>query len=169
MPAIIDLAPKNTVYITSFSKIVAPGLRVAFLLYDQQFDRQLRHPFTNLNLQEPTLDFEIIRYLIEHHLIEFLIHYQREQIERQVAVFRQIFDLSAPNSPFQWVKINPKLEIGKVKDDLAQQKIPVLLSPQFQAGGWRSHRDYFVRIAIAGISDTAQLQQILLRLKPIIR
>lgn len=169
LPAIIDLAPKNTVYITSFSKIVAPGLRVAFLLYDQQFDRQLRHSFTNLNLQEPTLDFEIIRYLIEHHLIEPLIHYQREQIERHVAVFREIFDLSAPNSPFQWVKINPKLEIGKVKDDLAQQKIHVLLSPQFQAGGWRSHRDYFVRIAIAGISDTAQLQQILLRLKPIIR
>ncbi|MDM7539731.1 MAG: PLP-dependent aminotransferase family protein [Leuconostoc mesenteroides] len=163
--AIINLAPSHTIYLSSFSKIVAPGIRVALILFDKKFEQKIKHSFTNLNLQEPTLDFEIIKHLINHDFVLKIIDSQMKQIKTSLTLFENIFETKAPLSPFQWVKIDSAINIKQVKERLDKLGIHVLYSPQFQAGGWKSNNDYFIRVSITAINDLVKLEKLLLTIK----
>lgn len=163
--AMINLSPSHTIYLSSFSKIVAPGIRVALVLFDKKFEQKMKHSFINLNLQEPTLDFEIIKYLINHDFVLKIINSQMKQIKTSLALFEDVFETTAPLSPFQWIKINSAINIKQVKDRLDKLGIHVLYSPQFQAGGWKSNNDYFIRVSITAINDLAKLEKLLRTIK----
>ena len=68
-------------------------------------------------------------------------------------------------SPFQWVKIDSAINIKQVKERLDKLGIHVLYSPQFQAGGWKSNNNYFIRVSITAINDLVKLEKLLLTIK----
>ncbi|WED29583.1 PLP-dependent aminotransferase family protein [Vibrio sp. DW001] len=84
------LAPEHTVYITSLSKTVAPGLRVGFLYFPSRFSLALSHT-VNLSIwMTPPLTMEIAARLINDGTAKTLSIKQSAAAEERQTLARSI-------------------------------------------------------------------------------
>lgn len=64
IPSIHDLIPEPCVYICGVSKSLCPGVRIAYLVFPEQYRKQIFHGIFNINVKTSALDAEIITELI---------------------------------------------------------------------------------------------------------
>ena len=83
-------APEQTVYVTSLSKSVAPGLRVGFLRAPSQLIPALRHAINLSVWMTPPMILEVASRLIRDGTAARLTNQQREAAERRQSLARTI-------------------------------------------------------------------------------
>ncbi len=83
MKPIISYAPDNTIYISSASKIMAPGLRLAFVVVPDTYKKALSIALYNLNISISSLMIEIASRIINFGIVDSIIEKKRISVREQ--------------------------------------------------------------------------------------
>lgn len=63
---IFSMAPENTIYVSSFSKILAPGLRIGYLIANSELIKGIRSEKINRDLFTSTLNQQVCLYALRN-------------------------------------------------------------------------------------------------------
>jgi DNA-binding transcriptional MocR family regulator len=110
-PATASYAPENTVFIASFSKSIAPGLRLAYIVPPRRYHKIMLDALYNINLTLSPLLLELAGRTLASGKAEFLIEEQRNIAVKRNMILNEILKgyevHGTNNSLFRWL-ILPK-------------------------------------------------------------
>lgn len=151
LPPVAYFAPKNTIYISSLSKVVSPGLRVSFIAADEKYIDKLNSVLYSMNIAITPLLAELSTRLIQSGKADLIANERRNYniahnkiINKHLNEFEILGDLE---SIFRWL-ILPSNLTGRKFESLAKEVgVQVYASERFTVGN--SHYENAVRIAIS--------------------
>lgn len=83
MKPVATYAPNNTIYISSASKIMAPGLRLAFIVVPDIYKKSLSIALYNMNISISSLMIEIASRIINFGIVDNIIEKKRVSVREQ--------------------------------------------------------------------------------------
>lgn len=83
LPPIASYAPENTIYISSVSKTISPGLRVAFLVTPKVYYEELSIGIYNMNIMVSPLLVEIVVRLIYSKRADEILCLRRKETKKR--------------------------------------------------------------------------------------
>jgi DNA-binding transcriptional MocR family regulator len=108
-PTLFALAPERTFYVTSFTKIVMPGLRIGYMAMPARYVTTAtnRHLVTSW-MATPLME-EIATRWVEDGTALDLVHWQRDALSRRHALFQRIMGSygfpAHPQSLHRWIPL----------------------------------------------------------------
>lgn len=159
--AIARFAPEQTVYLCGTSKPICSGLRVAYMVYPDQFKDKLLKAVFNVNVKTCSLDVEIITQLILSGSAHQIVERKRKLAEQANALFFDFFPdvkgLGHPLSFYRWLPIQDKRSGLQIEQELQKAGIRVYHSDRFLIGS-REEQSY-LRIALSTAGSLEQLEK----------
>ncbi len=161
LPALASLVPEQAFLIASFSKVMAPGLRVGYLQASPQWlDKVAANIRADCWMVAPLMP-EIITHWIDSGVAEHLIGLQRERIAERLALARRCL----PGCTFRWADDLPHLylplpepwQADSFSKTLTQAGVQVRTMEHFAAG--RTPPPHAVRISLNAASSKEQLRE----------
>ena len=108
-PPIVALAPERTFYVTTFTKITVPGLRVGYLVAPDRFAAAVANRHLVSNWMATPLVAEIASKWVEDGTAVELMLWQRGALHRRHAIAAEVMAnvhyLSHPNSLHLWLPL----------------------------------------------------------------
>ncbi len=133
------LAPERTVYITSVSKCVAPGLRVGYLRAPEPMAPALRQAVNLSVWMTPPMTAEVTARLIRDGTAAHLMHDQRAAAQRRQALARSILagrDIQAdPHGLHLWLTLPDRWTADAFRAEAARRGVLVTEARDFAARG----------------------------------
>jgi DNA-binding transcriptional MocR family regulator len=159
-PALRALAPERTYFVASTSKILGPGLRVAFVLAPPGELPALGRRLWATSWMTSAIGAEIAAMWIEDGTLDRTLALKRREAKRRQAVLRELFAPSSvdadPRSMHAWIRI-PRSRAKRSIDEAARQEIVVTPSSAFWARTTRPPDA--VRVSLASLDSLAQLRR----------
>ena len=170
LPALSTWLPEQSFLLSSFSKVVAPGLRVGFLeaapVWLDKFAATMR---ADCWMVAPMLS-EIASRWIDSGAIEHLTTLQRRLIGQRLARARELLDgldfRADPDYPMLWLPLPEPWRAGQFATALRQAGVLVRTADHFAVG--RSPAPHIVRISLNAPHSMEQLVDGLSALKALI-
>lgn len=161
MPALVSLAPERTLHVASFSKMVSPSMRVAFVRVPAdrmaQFEA-LRH---SLNISGPSLEAEVVCQWIQSGLAKQLCDWQRSEIDRRwraaSAIVPELVKRAGTPAPFCWALLPNAWRATDFAGHLRQNNVTVIEAHHFAVG--RTNAPEAVRIALTSPTSMEVFEQ----------
>lgn len=151
--------PEQTLYITSLSKCVAPGLRIGFMLAPSDLVSDLSASLRVDCWSTAPLSALVATRLMESGKVRDLIVVQREELRARQAILRQTMgglDVhSGPTAPHAWLKLPDGWQNHNFSNACLQQGVAVLPGSAFSLAP--QHAPNAVRINLSAASTRAQL------------
>ncbi len=165
------LAPAQTVYISSTSKALCAGLRIAFIVAPRSYKSILELSLYNTNLVIAPFNAEIICQLIDSSIADKIVKERKEMtVERNRLADSILNDyclLGDNYCGFRWLLL-PEGWIGKTFEACAKSAgVQVYCAERFAVGN--SPVPSAVRISITAPKDLAELENGLCILKSILK
>jgi DNA-binding transcriptional MocR family regulator len=159
-PAIAALASHRACYITGLTKIVAAGLRLAFITATQSFIRRLTDAVHGTTWMPPPLMLELFTLWADNGTIDEVIAWHRQELAARTDLARRILtDLpysSDPNAYHLWLK-SPRR--SRLKGLIAATRARgVLLSPGTNFAVDETSVVDGVRVSLGGQNDRESVQ-----------
>lgn len=156
-----QLLPEETVYICGTSKSICSGLRVAYVVFGEQFRERILKAVFNINVKTSSLDGEIITELILSGKANEIVAEKKRLAQAANDIFSECF----PNAPlvghplsfFRWLPIPGKPNAAQLLDTLQSQGIRVFHSDRFLSGP--STQEGFLRVALASTNSLDELKR----------
>jgi DNA-binding transcriptional MocR family regulator len=168
---VATLAPARTIYVTSVSKCLAPGLRVGFVRAPAPQAAGLRNALTLTCWMTPPLMAEIVARWIADGTADRLTEAQRAHAARRQAVARAILaDLDAradPHGLHLWLTLPPGWQADAFAAECAARGVRIVEGRAFSVdpdGGPRA-----VRLCLSHEAEESRLRQGLETLRTILR
>ena len=162
-PALRTLAPERTVYVTSVSKTLAPGLRLGFLVAPPILHARLLDALHTLLLGAPTPGARLFRHWLERGLADRAVHFQREETAARHALARAALGPLAPNAAgaghHLWLRLPGRWRAGTLVDRLKAADVHVLAGDLFAYGPGRV--PHALRLSLSAAADRASLERAL--------
>ena len=156
-----SLAPEHTVYATSLSKVVAPGLRVGFLHAPATLVPALRHAINLSVWMTPPMTLEVAARLIRDGTAEKLTAQQREGAKSRQILARSILgsvDFKAdPHGFHLWMSLPDDWQADTFRVKCA--RLGVLVSEGRIFAACASEAPEAVRVCLSHEVDEARLKQ----------
>ncbi|WP_181217212.1 PLP-dependent aminotransferase family protein [Bacillus subtilis] len=164
---LFSLVPEQTIYISSTSKTLCSGIRIAYLAFAENFREKILHGLFNTNIKTSSLDAEIITELILNGNAYAIVKKKRELAAKSGAIFERYFpECPPPATPYcfyRWLPIlntKPSLHVEK---ELEQAGIRVYHSDRFIV---RNPTDkQFLRVSLSDAGSMSKLEKGLAILK----
>jgi DNA-binding transcriptional MocR family regulator len=160
-PPIAAIAPDITIYITSLSKSIAPGLRVGYLCAPEKFMDSLGVSIRGDCRMATPLMAEIITRWIETGQAKSMSDWQSEEVIRRQAVVSEVLGgtgfESNPNCYHVWLPLPDPWRAEEFVAQLQARKVSVLPAEAFVVG--RSHPPHAVRICIGPAHNLDHLRE----------
>jgi DNA-binding transcriptional MocR family regulator len=158
-PALATLLPEQSFFLTSFSKVAGPGLRVGYIEAAPQWLSKLAASMrADCWMVAPLLP-EIATDWIERGVAEQLISAQRAAIAERLAValplLRGLEFRSDPESPLIWLPLPEPWRAGPFSAALRQAGVLVRTADHFAVG--RTPAPHAVRISLNAAKSVAEL------------
>jgi DNA-binding transcriptional MocR family regulator len=168
---IAALAPEQTIYISSISKVLCAGLRVSFIASPLIYKKTLESALYNINMMVSPFNAEIVRQLINSPLSDKIIIERRNLIlERSNltnAILNDFYILGDKYCNFRWL-ILPEGWNGKIFETCAKNAgVQVYCAERFAIGN--ASVPAAVRISITAPKDLAELERGLNIIKSILQ
>lgn len=169
--AVATYAPEQTIYLASFSKSIAPGLRLAYLAIPPRYHKALSDALYNINLIVSPLLLELAGRALASGKAEQLAANQRESARKRNKIVDAIlsdYTLKGPNvSIFRWLILPAKWRTG-LEFEAAACKVGVQVygAERFAVGNAKPPAA--VRLAISTITDVEDLKTGLYLLKKLL-
>ncbi|MFC5385530.1 PLP-dependent aminotransferase family protein [Aquamicrobium segne] len=120
-PPIAALAPERTFYVTSFTKVAVPGLRIGYLVAPDRYVAAVANRHLVSNWMATPLMAEIATRWVQDGTAAELVDWQREAIHKRHAIAAEVLSQSAfwaqPESLHIWLDL-PK---GQVEETFVAQ------------------------------------------------
>ncbi|MCB2074130.1 MAG: PLP-dependent aminotransferase family protein [Novosphingobium sp.] len=138
-PPLIALAPDRTIHLGSFSKTIAPGLRVGWAAGPDEIAAGLARMRTDLGIS-PLIQRVVTRFIEDgtftSHLAHVTKHYRRKRDAMLASLERHCVDVAQWSDPeggfFVWLTI-PHGDVGEVLDAAEQEKVSFIPGTYFAA------------------------------------
>ncbi len=165
-----QMIPEQTIYISGTSKSVCSGLRVAYMVFGNQFKERLMRTIFNINVKTSSVDAEIISELIHGGVADEIVERKKELAIKTNQLFNYYFPNSMRNghplSFFRWLRIPAEIDVKHLFSKLDNKGIRVYHSDQFLVGG-KDGEDY-LRISLASTNTIEELEYGLLTLQKLL-
>jgi Transcriptional regulators containing a DNA-binding HTH domain and an aminotransferase domain (MocR family) and their eukaryotic orthologs len=116
LPPVASFAPEQTIYILSLSKILSPGLRLAYIAAPTLYHKELATGLYNLNITVSPFLLELSSRLIHTDWAERVAAERRRYAKQQNKIVNQFIDPSRIHGqiecPFRWIEL-PEMFTGK--------------------------------------------------------
>nr|WP_303832952.1 PLP-dependent aminotransferase family protein [Snodgrassella alvi] len=160
LPALYTLAPENTVYLGSFSKILAPGLRLGYLVANKQFISKLLPLKQASDLHTPSLT-QYIAYqvlsknnFLNHHIpkIRQLYNARCQYMLQSLAQYmpKEISWNQPEGGMFIWVELPEYINATELLKEAIAQKIVFAPGETFYV---HSEKNNCLRLAFVTVSE----------------
>jgi len=162
-PTLQSLAPERTVYVTSISKTLAPGLRVGFVSAPPPAHPRLLDAQHTLLLGAPTAGIRLFRHWLESGLADRVVRFQREETRARHTLAREILGALAPPGPGRghhlWLPLPGRWRAGPLVERLKAAEVHVLPGDLFAYG--RARVPNAIRLSLSAAADRASLERAL--------
>lgn len=179
LPPIATFAPNQTIYISSLSKIMAPGLRLSFVFVPEEYKKKVETALYNINVSVSPLMIELASRLITTDLWTNIAKERLAYIKQQNELVNRIFGKRGITKdkkeyriegdkccPFRWISL-PDTFTGKTFELYAKNAgIQLYSAERFAVGNAVVPRA--VRIAITSVKEPSELERGLCILKEIL-
>ncbi len=133
--ALAARAPEQTIYVSSLSKAVAPGLRVGFLGVPERLAPGLRRAVNLSVWMAPPLTLEVAARLIRDGATRTLVVSQRALAAQRQTLAREILDgvdyIADPNGLHAWLPLPEGIRADVVRAQCAQHGVLVTEARSF--------------------------------------
>jgi len=165
------LAPEQTIYISSTSKALCAGLRIAFIVASSSYQSALELALYNIDLVISPFNAEIIRALIDSSMADKIVKERKEMAITRNKLADSILNdyqlLGDKYCYFRWLLL-PEGWTGKTFEACAKNAgVQVYCAERFAVGN--SPVPAAVRIAITAPKDLEELENGLYILKAILK
>ncbi len=132
LPSLRSLCPQNTVYLGSFSKILAPGLRVGYVIADPAIVRTLTLLKQSADLHTPSLNqwlvLSLLRSGVYGNQVELVRRHYGAQCAHMLAAIKDHFpsevQLTAPRGGmFVWCELPACVNAAELLGEAVEQQV----------------------------------------------
>ena len=137
-PTLYTLAPELTFHVNSFSKSLAPGLRIGFVVAPSSHERIFRAYVRGVSIRAVGLTGEIARYWIETDIASTILNRSRNELAQLRASFLEVFKgcnfRCEPGAPYAWLELPEHWNAIRFATLLLSHKIKITPGATFQLG-----------------------------------
>ena len=159
------LAPERTVYVSGFSKSIATGLRVGFMVAPADKVEALERVIRATTWNTPGVMTALATLWIEDGTLDRLEAQKRLDAQARQAIARTALAglpwLAHPNAYFVWLPLAEEARADRIAMALLREKVAVSTAQPFAIGPYVPHA---LRLALGSV-DTASLRAALERVK----
>jgi DNA-binding transcriptional MocR family regulator len=159
--AVLD--PERTVYITSFSKIIGPGLRIGFLRTPQRALHAFGVALRATTLMASAISAEYIAKLIASPPLEYIVRSVREEARARQEILAEILPaaniITKPDAYYAWLKLSNGWSADAYVKMAEKRGVGITSFTVFEVSSL-NHSDA-VRICLNGAPDRAALGEAL--------
>jgi len=163
LPALWSLAPQRTIYLSSLSKIVGPGLRFGFVVAPRQWQGRIAAALRSTTLMAPALMGELSTRLMRDGAMARMAAARREQAEERQRWAQKLLpkdrNRSHPNAFHIWLKTGPAWSSEAFAAAAREHGVGVAAGSLFSVDPAR--RENAVRICISAAQDREALNDAL--------
>lgn len=138
LPPVATFAPNFGLLISSVSKIMSPGLRLALMHVPAQFHAIIRECLYAMQITSPTLMMQLFTRLVLSGQFEEIRRLRIEEIEERYAVFQEVCgDLPATvnsHSPICWLTLPDNRNPDEFEQTALQHGLQVYSASRFVVG-----------------------------------
>ncbi len=160
-PPIAAFAPENTLYISSVSKVLAPGLRLAFIATPDACRKKLSDALYNINISLSPLLTELSARLIKNGTADKIIARHRAHVREQNAVVDRYLSpyavLGGPESIFRWLLLPERFSGESFEAKAYRAGVQVYAAERFAVGSAKPPRA--VRLAVTAPENKERLAE----------
>ncbi|MDO4170162.1 MAG: PLP-dependent aminotransferase family protein [Lachnospiraceae bacterium] len=161
IPSIHDLVPEHCVYICNISKVLCTGLRIAYLVFPDQYRKQLLHGIYNISVKSSGLDAEIITELLLNgdafHLIKQKYRACQKASELYEKFFPHVYEQEDRPNFYKWLPIFSNKPYEKIEQDLLDRGIRIYHSSRFSV--LKEQEVNYLRVSISSAGSMANLKK----------
>ncbi len=165
-----ELAPENSLFLTSFSKVFSPGLRIGYIVAPRRFLPQILSASKAINWATSPVTLDLANHLVSAGIIE---RHQRDLIREGEIRFKMaqslLCDWLLPQHnkcpfflPHLWLRLPHAVTPSEFIEVARQNGIAVIGGDRFAMS--RNIDDHFIRICLMAMPERGQLKQALERL-----
>ena len=155
------LVPERSFYLTSFSKGIAPGLRVGYAVAPERFGRAMLAGLRVTAWMASPLLAEVVSAWIYDGTAERLVRRQADKIAARESIARRNLNSlslsSRPTCPHMWLKLPPAMRESEAVMALDQLGIEVTPGEYFAAGSGFSPGG--LRLCLGQVEDLSVLEE----------
>ena len=168
---IAALAPERTIYITSASKCMAPGLRVGWIAAPPVLVERFADALHAVAVNNPRLNQEIVRQWIEDGTADMLVNRLREEAAIRNAIAAEVFDgltmRSHPASLHCYLELPNPWRPNEFTNQALGQGVRIASCTSFLLDS-RPNPPPWVRVSLAPSPDRSEVADGLRRLRSLI-
>ncbi len=158
---IASYAPEQVLYILSISKVVAPGLRVAFVAVPDYYRKKMSLALYNINISLPAMMAELACRLVVSGAMETIIDRQRMQNRKRNEIvdhyLRNYKVLGEPECNFRWLLLPERYTGESFEGKAYQSGVKLYSAERFVVGNAKPANA--VRLAIAAPESLHKLEE----------
>ncbi|WP_169570097.1 PLP-dependent aminotransferase family protein [Sneathiella limimaris] len=173
IPSFYELAPEISIFLTSFSKVFSPALRVGYIVSPHRFIPKLISASKAINWTTSTISLDVVAELVQSGVVEK--HRQeliREGRKRFQAATSYLENWMSPSLtahsgflPQLWLRLPDTLTPSEFTERARQQGIIVIGGDRFAMS--RLLDDHYVRVCLMATQSRNELERALVQLKSI--
>lgn len=160
LPPVASFAKDQTIYILSLSKVISPGIRLAFIAAPEEYCKEVSTGIYNLNITVSPLLLELAARLIHTKLADSIAEERRQYIRQQnkiVNLYLKNYEiLGEEDCPFRFILL-PEVFTGKSFEICARNEgVQVYSGERFLVGNSQDRRA--VRISVTAAKDASEFE-----------
>lgn len=145
----LDKENKYVIYMKSYSKVLAPGLRLAFMILPDELIEKIKTSKFLSDISSSSLDQYILKEFLRQRILEKNIKYLREKYEKRYLFLKEKLEkfkflnleYEIDGGFYIWVKLDERIDYNKFY--IEAQKEGVFLLPAFPFYLDNKNRAYF--------------------------
>lgn len=158
--ALTSLMPENSYFVTTLSKAISGGLRVAYVACPPGTASRLGESIWATLYMVPPLMAEIAAAWIEDRTAERAVQWKRDGIRKRVAIAREVLEgmrlHTNANSYHAWLELPESWTSAQFAAETRRRGVAVTPSEAFRAGSGGSPRA--VRLCLGAVDDERTLR-----------
>ncbi|KJZ15383.1 GntR family transcriptional regulator [Marinomonas sp. S3726] len=174
VPAITNLVPEKSFYISSLSKAISPGLRCGFIKAPQSQVSHVSEYIRTMVWHASAFMFECAQRLIESGMAFEMAAEQKRIAEQRQEIAKQMLSQALPDLTFQcqassyhiWLTLPPSWQVDSLVQTAKEHGVLVSSGHFFEAQNQPNHS---IRISLMAIADDAVFQSGLKQLVSLIK
>lgn len=138
LPPISSYTEKQGIFISSVSKTLAPGLRLAVMRAPIQYIKKIWECLYGMQISPPALMIQLFTRLIISGRFEEIRKLRMEDVEKRNQIFDRYFN-DYPNSgnkysPIRWIYLPDHLDLSKFEHTALQNGVQIYSADRFTVG-----------------------------------